>query len=106
MAWRQGDLAEAQKQAQTALEIGQPLLFFFSQWASLLPLIDVALAEARDTDAVTYVRLLLSPTQQRLPDALTTILEAVVQAWDAGQPEAARSHLQQAIALAMELGYL
>ena len=106
VAWRQGDLAEAQKQAQAALEIGQPLLLFPFQWASLLPLIGVALAEARHADAVTYVRLLLSPTLQRLPDALTTVLGAAVQAWDADQPEAAHSRLQQAIALATEVGYL
>jgi hypothetical protein len=88
------------------LEIGQPLLLFPFQWASLLPLIGVALAEARHADAVTYARLLVSPTLQRLPDALTTVLEAAVQAWDADQPEAAHSRLQQAIALATELGYL
>lgn len=71
--------------------------------AHLLTLADVRLTEVA---RLVYVRLLLSPTLQRLPDALTTVLEAAVQAWDADQPEAARSHLQQVIALAMELGYL
>jgi len=47
---------------------------------SILPLVRVALAEARYADAVTYGRLLLSPTQQCLPDALTTALEVAIQA--------------------------
>jgi tetratricopeptide (TPR) repeat protein len=106
VAWRRGDLAQALKQAQIALELGQPQHLFPFQWTALLPLVGVALAEARDADAVASVRLLLSPTQQRLPHALDTALEAVVQAWDAGQSEKVHSQLQQAVALAMELGYL
>jgi len=106
VAWRRGDLAQAQKQAQIALELGQPQHLFPFQWTALLPLVGVALAEARDADAIASVRLLLSPTQQRLPHALDTALEAVVQAWDAGQSEKAHSQLQQAVALAMEMGYL
>ncbi|HYB00947.1 MAG TPA: BTAD domain-containing putative transcriptional regulator, partial [Ktedonobacteraceae bacterium] len=51
VAWSQGDLAQTQKQAQTALEMGQPLHLFPFQWESFLPLIAVALAEVRDADA-------------------------------------------------------
>jgi hypothetical protein len=55
---------------------------------------------------VQYARDLLAPSQQHLPDALSTILEAAIQTWDADQPDAARAHLQQAMALAREMGYL
>jgi hypothetical protein len=51
-------------------------------------------------------RALLEPAQQRLPDALNTALEAAVQAEAQSQAEAPGFHLDQALALAWEMGYL
>jgi len=106
VAWRKGDLKEARKQAQVALDLGQPLLLFPFQWTALLPLLGVALVESRYEEAVSYVRLLISPTQQRVPDALTAVFEEAVEAWDTDQSEEAMSLLRQAIVLAQEEGYL
>ena len=52
------------------------------------------------------MRLLLDPTQQPPPEQLSTLLEAALQTWDAGQQEEVRTLLQQAIPLAEDLGYL
>ena len=106
VAWRKGDLKETRKQSQAALDLGQPLLLFPFQWTALFPLLGVAFVELQYAEAVTYVRLLLSPTQQRLPDVLTSIFEQAVEAWDADHPEDASSLLQEAVAMATELGYL
>jgi hypothetical protein len=52
------------------------------------------------------VRLLLDPTQQPPPEQLSTLLEAALQAWDAGQQEEALAFLQEAVPLAKNMGYL
>ena len=54
----------------------------------------------------SYMRMLLDPTQQPLPEKLRVILESALQAWDAGQQEEVRSLLQRAVPLAEEMGYL
>jgi hypothetical protein len=72
----------------------------------LWPLIGLAATSAQFALAVDYVRLLLAPTQQRQPEALLTLLEETLQAWDAGHRERVRSLLQRAIPLAQDMGYL
>ncbi len=56
--------------------------------------------------AIDDARVLLAPQQQPLPDALRTAIEAATRTWDSGRLEAACAHLQQAAALAGEMGYL
>jgi hypothetical protein len=69
-------------------------------------LIAVALARHQIVEAVSHARALLAPEQRRLPAALTAALQTAIQVWEAGQPETARAHLEQALALAQEIGYL
>jgi len=40
------------------------------------------------------------------PEQLSTLLEAAMQAWDAGQQQEARALLQQVVPLAEQMGYL
>ena len=105
VVWGGGNIAEAQKQGQAGLEAfdgaGEPF-----EWTALWPLIGVAVVQQQLANAIKYVCMLLVPEQQRLPDALTADLEQAIQAWDSGQPDTARTSLQQAIALAREMGYL
>ncbi len=107
IAWRDGDLAEAERYGRMAVEEKQsveqvnPFL-----WAGLWPLIGVALAQDRLSDAIDSARILLDPTRQPPPEQLKGILESAVEAWDDGQQQAARSLLQQSVPLAKELGYL
>jgi len=107
IAWREHRLSEAQEHGHAALTIWQqtPLVYPFYS-AALFPLIAVALARHQIVEAVNYAWALLAPEQQRLPAALTAALQAAIQAWEAGQPETARAHLEQALALAQEIGYL
>jgi DNA-binding SARP family transcriptional activator len=107
VAWRQGNQSEAQATARAALDGWKALQFDYPfRWTALWPLISIALAQDQFSEAINYVRVLLAPQQEALPDALRTAIEAATQAWDSGRLEAACAHLQQAVALAGEMGYL
>ncbi len=107
VAWCQGNLSEAQANARAALDGWKALQFDYPfHWTALWPLISIALAQDQFSEAINYVRGLLAPQQLLLPDALRAIVEAATQAWDSGRLEAAYAHLQQAVALAGEMGYL
>ncbi len=107
LAWRDGNMVEAEAYGRASLEERhrqQPVNLF--HWASLWPLIGVVLAQEKIAEAMSYVRMLLDPTQQPPPETLRALLEAALQAWDAGEPEEARALLQQAAPLAEKMGYL
>jgi len=107
VAWCQGNLSEAQANGRAALDGWKALQFDYPfHWTALWPLISIALAQDQFSEAINYVRVLLAPQQEALPDALRTAIEAATQAWDSGRLEAACAHLQQAVALAGEMGYL
>jgi tetratricopeptide (TPR) repeat protein len=107
VAWREKDLSRAQENGRAALELWQqPLPVYPFQWTALWPLIGVALAQAQVSEAVDYARALLEPAQQRFPDALTAVVEEAIKAWEGGESETTRTHLNQATDLAQELGYL
>jgi len=107
VAWRKANLTEALEKGKAARESWQqsPSSCMF-QWLSLYPLTSMALAHDRISEAVEYARGLLEPAQQALPDPLQTVLEEAIQTWERGEPEAARTHLERAIELAQEMGYL
>ena len=109
LAWlaeRQGDLSEAQRLGQTALEawrlFAMPYPFY---WQALWPLIGVALAQDRSADAISYALQLCDPIQQALPIASEKPLAAALAAWDTGQPDEARQLLLQALDLAQRINF-
>jgi DNA-binding SARP family transcriptional activator len=107
IAWRDGNLVEAETCGRASLEDRQRQQRANSfLWAGLWPLIGVALAQEKIADAVNYAGMLLDTTQQPPPEQLGTLLEAALQAWNAGQQEEALALLQQAVPIAEEMGYL
>ena len=107
VAWRKAELTETQDKGKAALERWQQAEAAFPfRWLALYPLISVALVHEQIAEAVDYARGLLEPAQQALPDGLRVVLEAAIEAWQRGEPEAARTHLDRAIELAQEMGYL
>jgi DNA-binding SARP family transcriptional activator len=107
VAWRRQNLRAAEQKGQEALLLWRqsPLVYPF-QWQALWPLVGVALARGREDEAWTYAQALLEPKQQRLPDGLNAALEAALQARAEEQASAARRHLDRALELAREMGYL
>ncbi|MFL5654728.1 MAG: ATP-binding protein [Ktedonobacteraceae bacterium] len=107
IAWRDGNLAEAETYGRASVEqrqYQQPVNPFL--WTGLWPLVGVALAQEKIAAAMDDVRMLLDPSQQPPPRQLGALLEAALRAWDAGEQEAARALLQQAVPFAESIGYL
>ena len=106
MKWYVGNLSEALENGRIALEMWQqaPLVYPF-KWTALWPLISVAHTQHQVSEAVDHARTLLEPTQQRLPDALTALLEETIESLEVGKTEEAYTYLNQAIELAQELGW-
>ena len=107
VAWVERNLIEAHKYGRIALELWQQVppghASCAFQWTALWPLLGVALTQSEIAAAIEYAQALLDPKQKRLPDALTTVLNNAIQAWDAGDEESALSQLTHAIELAQEL---
>jgi tetratricopeptide (TPR) repeat protein len=110
IAWRAGDMDSARELARAALELWRQLPSGHAsapfQWLALWPLVAVALRKEETVPAVDYARALLDPGQQRLPDALSAVLEQAVDAWESGALQAARTLLHRSVALAQEMRYL
>jgi predicted ATPase len=107
VAWRKGDLAEAEAQGRAALEIwAKSPIVTPLQGTALWPLLAVAFAQDQIPAAIEHARALLAPAQQRLSDALTETLGAAIQAREQEELEQARAHLEQAMSLAQKTGYL
>jgi class 3 adenylate cyclase/tetratricopeptide (TPR) repeat protein len=104
--WCTGNLSEVRENGRIALEMWQqaPLVYPF-KWTALWPLISVAHVQYQVSEAVDYAQTLLEPTQQRLPDALTALLEEAIKSWEGGETEKAHTCLNQTIELAQELGW-
>jgi len=107
IAWRERNLADAEKYGRLALDLWQKVPASHAscafQWTALCPLIKVALTQERGAEAVEYARALLSPNQKRLPAPLTAALEDALQSWDAGEKEHARNLLNEAMILAQKM---
>ena len=110
VAWREGSLAEAEANGQTALDAWQKVPAGHSscafQWTALWPLIGVALAQDRADEASGHARALLESTQQPMSDGLAVVVENAIEAHNQGDPERARACFGQAMELAQEMGYL
>jgi len=107
LAWREGDLAEAEKQARTALELWDQSAFVYAfHWTALFPLLVMAVERDALAEALEHAQALLHPQQRRLPESLEAALEAAIQVGDDGQVETARQRLERVIQVAQETGYL
>ena len=102
--WCTNHVGEAQQSGRSALELWPDDYPF--QWTALWPLIAMALAQDQLAEVVEYSRVLLEPTQQRLPDELTVGIEEAVNKWEVGELGWSRRHFDQALELAKKLGYL
>jgi eukaryotic-like serine/threonine-protein kinase len=75
-------------------------------WFALFPLLGVSLQEENIEQAVQCAQHMITPSQQRLPDELTSLLEQAVAAGGNSSQDAAANLLRQALQLAGELRYI
>jgi eukaryotic-like serine/threonine-protein kinase len=110
VAWQSGNFEQVRHHGGAALAAWRQLPTGHAstpfQWTALWPLLACVFVTGETAAAIDYVRLLLSPAQQRLPDALTDLLEQALFAWENDAPESISRLLQQATALAHRLHYL
>jgi tetratricopeptide (TPR) repeat protein len=107
VAWREGDLAQAEELGQAAFDAWQRGQWVYAfQWTAHLPLLAVALQREQIAKALEHAGAMLDPLQQKLPDSLEAALEAAVQAGEAGQEAEANAHLHRAVQLALETRFL
>ncbi len=113
MAWKEGDGNKVEELAAEAIERWQVMgarwgtseYHYPFRWVCLWPVIAVRLARRDDGQAFVAVQQLLRNPQMRMPRELETMLEAVVAAWEIGNPSRAVEQLTQALELAEQLGF-
>lgn len=110
VAWKSGNFEQARQHGIAALEAWQKLPTghgsTLCQWTALCPLIAMALDTGDFANAIDYIHRLLNPEQLRLPDALVTLFEQALFAWENNTPDLASLLLHQATTLAQQLHYL
>ncbi len=76
VAWREGDMDEAQTLAQAALDSWQrSQLVHAFHWTGRWPLLAMALDADRLSEALDHARAMLDPMQQKLPRPMESALE-------------------------------
>lgn len=110
LAWRAGNLELSKELGRQAIELWLQLPANHAsapyQWLARFPLIAVALQEKKISWCIDEAKLLLDPTQQRLPETLETCLTQAIQAWEAHQPRLTRTLIRHSIDLAQQAHYL
>ncbi len=110
VAWKSGNFAQARQYGNAALEAWRLLPAghgsTLCQWTALYPLIAIALHAEEIAAAIEYIRLLLDPAQQQLPDALATLFEQLLAAWESNTPVHMAPLLRQTITLGQQFHYL
>jgi predicted ATPase len=111
LAWCAWDAGQPRKDVEqhgrAALGYWQELATPFPfEWTARLPLLALALDSGRLEGAITEVRALLDSKQYRFPALLDNRLEQALSAWQGGDPEAVRGHLDGFVHGARRGGYL
>jgi class 3 adenylate cyclase/tetratricopeptide (TPR) repeat protein len=107
LAWRAGNLAEAEREGRTALEELRALPIPYPlHWLALWPLLAAALARDDTETAVAHAQALLPAPQQPPPEQLASLLTSGIDAWDRGRRDAATRNLRAAVEVAQDLAYL
>jgi serine/threonine protein kinase len=109
LAWtryRAGQFSEAEELCHQALGAWSKLSFPYPfEWSAALILLALERGDA-STQAVALARKLCGERSARLPDAIHTALENAVQAAELPDATRVQSGLHNAVAAALELGYI
>ena len=110
VAWRDGDYQQAREQGYRALKLWQSLPAGHAscafQWTALFPLIATTASEQSLDEVMAHVQAALDPSQQKLPEELTAILQDALAVYEQAQFAPALDLVRQAVLLAQQMGYL
>jgi len=110
VAWHDGDFEQVQQNGCSAFSLWHALpkghASYVFQWTARFPMMAVALAEGNLAEAITHVQAVLDPTQQKLAEELTAVLQSTLITWKRQQPAQTAELLAQAITLAQKFHYL
>jgi len=107
VALSEGRADEAEALGEAAVELWRQLSLVYPypfQWLGHGPLLAVALERGRVRDAIAHARVMLEPTQQKLPAEVASAIEAAIGAFDRGEPDRSRERLAEALAAARRRG--
>jgi class 3 adenylate cyclase/tetratricopeptide (TPR) repeat protein len=107
LAWQDGRPDEVIRLAAEIENSGLSVMSFGAmyRWVYLFPLLAARLRSGETEEAVTVARRVIDPSQQMLPDDLTTALAVACQSWDQGNRAETADRLTEALALARALAY-
>ncbi|NTU63112.1 MAG: hypothetical protein HGB05_06850, partial [Chloroflexi bacterium] len=108
VAWQRGDLVEAERLAQAALDVWRVYAFPYPvYWQAWLPLLSIALNDPNSLErAVELARQIVDPRQQKLPDPIEPLLQQAISAWQTEDAITTRRLFDEAINHAQSIGYL
>lgn len=110
LAWaalRENNAAQARQLAEAALKMWEPFgeLYPFKTLA-LFPLLELARRERNSTQAWQYISEIQKPSQEKLDDNLDDALNRAQDALATGDSERAQNHLETALKIAREQGFI
>jgi class 3 adenylate cyclase/tetratricopeptide (TPR) repeat protein len=106
-AWtarRSGELGVVRSEGRAAWDMLSALPHMPLSWIALWPLLAVRLEDGDLAASAELARLLVDPSQMKLPDELESPLAAAAAAWEAGDETTAREALEVAVRAAAESG--
>jgi len=107
LAWRESKTSDARSLGEEALRLWHEMEDPYGvDWQALLPLIAVAVSEARLIDAVAYAKALFGENQHPLPDPLIKAANEVIEIAEKNDPGALRRKLEELISVSEKIGYL
>jgi hypothetical protein len=110
VAWRQGDLSQAERSAEAALIQWADIPVFRHQyafsWAAVWPLIGLTLARGQTARSVEHAAVLVDPALQPPPAELGVLIGEALREKARGSLDGAVARLKRAAGMAKPLGYL
>ncbi len=105
LCYRSGQFPAAQEKAQAALSTWKNSPYPF-QWLAYWIILAINLKQQAWPEAIDAARAMLDPSQQKLPEDVSAVLEMAVQTWESGDTDTIEPRITQAVKIAHDYGYL
>jgi serine/threonine protein kinase/tetratricopeptide (TPR) repeat protein len=107
VAWKNGDLKDAERHCREAMQTWESLTFTFPfQWTAGLVLLALGLGGPSDIEAGTLAFKLMAADQARLPGTIQSALEDLVSSLKVGDSALVTNAKTRAVEASISVGYL